>query len=406
VHEFGCGFEAQLESWYRFLIQPDPYDDITVVGTKAQLDGVDDVILRQRHDFLRPDSLVAIVLLTDENDSTVDPLSLTGQGWSYESRTFPGSPSGGAPRATQICSSSPMDPGCMSCTMASGSDPSCRTNAGFYTPTEDPTNERFFHMKQRFGVDPQFPVQRYIDGLSSAHVPNRKGEYPDANTPKYVGDKSCGNPLFSKNLPVDSHSEMCRLEKGPRALDLVYFAVIGGIPNQLLHFDPDSAERSRLTEADWLRITGKDPLRYDFSGIDPHMIESTAPRAGLPGLDASNTADPIHGREWDTKGADLQYACTFPLATPRDCSGAQVTSGCDCATKPSPICDPSNPTTQLRGKAYPPVRELVVAHGLGDQAIVASLCPIHSVESTQDDPLYGYRPAMKTIIDRLKLGLQ
>ena len=25
VGEFGCGFEAQLESWYRFLVQPDPY---------------------------------------------------------------------------------------------------------------------------------------------------------------------------------------------------------------------------------------------------------------------------------------------------------------------------------------------------------------------------------------------
>src|SRR5262249_51523453 len=25
VGEYGCGLEAQLESWYRFLVQPDPY---------------------------------------------------------------------------------------------------------------------------------------------------------------------------------------------------------------------------------------------------------------------------------------------------------------------------------------------------------------------------------------------
>ena len=104
--------------------------------------------------------------------------------------------------------------------------------------------------------------------------------------------------------------------------------------------------------------------------------------------------------------SDLQYACTFPLAVSRDCATAITQTGCDCATKPSPICDPNVPTTQVRGKAYPPVRELSVARKLGDQAIVASLCPIHTTPATPDDPLYGYRPAMKAIIDRLKLGLQ
>src|SRR4029077_16569357 len=32
VHEHGCGFEAQNEAWYRFLVQPDPYDSIQVAG--------------------------------------------------------------------------------------------------------------------------------------------------------------------------------------------------------------------------------------------------------------------------------------------------------------------------------------------------------------------------------------
>ena len=74
---FGCGIESQLESWYRFLVQPDPYESIThhegnSGGNRARRRGRASTraILQQRHDFLRPDSLVAIiVVLSDENDS-------------------------------------------------------------------------------------------------------------------------------------------------------------------------------------------------------------------------------------------------------------------------------------------------------------------------------------------------
>jgi hypothetical protein len=196
------------------------------------------------------------------------------------------------------------------------------------------------------------------------------------------------------------------LARGPRALDLVYFAVIGGVPNELLHFDPSSAAGSRLTDDDWLKILGRDPERYDFSGIDPHMLESTTPRAGLPGPSAGNRADPISGREWDTSGNDLEYACVFDLAAPRDCASAATQAGCDCATKPSPLCAANQPMLQLRAKAYPTVRELLVARSLGERGIVGSLCPIRSTPETPDDALYGYRPAMQALIDRLKAGLR
>ncbi len=65
VGQDGCGIESQLESWYRFLVQPDPYDSITLQGDKAQWVGVDTTILKERRDFLRPDSLVAIIDLPD-----------------------------------------------------------------------------------------------------------------------------------------------------------------------------------------------------------------------------------------------------------------------------------------------------------------------------------------------------
>ena len=47
VHQFGCGIESQLESWYRFLIQPDPYAslDTTSRASPREWVGVDTTIL-------------------------------------------------------------------------------------------------------------------------------------------------------------------------------------------------------------------------------------------------------------------------------------------------------------------------------------------------------------------------
>ena len=57
VGENGCGLEAQLESMYRFLVQPDPWASVEVDSNNAaSLVGIDDVLLAQRKAFLRPDS--------------------------------------------------------------------------------------------------------------------------------------------------------------------------------------------------------------------------------------------------------------------------------------------------------------------------------------------------------------
>src|SRR4029077_10037126 len=92
VDQTGCGLEAQLESWFHFLVAPDPGVTITLDGSqKAVYNDVDIDLLRQRADFLRPDSLVAIISLTDEDDSSPDPLSVGGQGWAFDAYNFPGS---------------------------------------------------------------------------------------------------------------------------------------------------------------------------------------------------------------------------------------------------------------------------------------------------------------------------
>jgi hypothetical protein len=400
--------------------------------------GVDATVLQQRHDFLRPDSAVAIVVLSDENDSEIDVRSLGGQGYFFMRPSFQ------PPRGTSACATNPADPACASCSMpANANDPTCQEGA--YKDLNDwgfDPNLRHVHMKAKYGLDAQYPVQRYVIGLTSPAVPDRFGEYTDTNgapTTNYVGRNDCTNPLFAASLPDGSQldpAHLCSLPGGPRTKDLVFFAVIGGVPNELLHFTPGNAAASALTDADWTRIVGRNPLSYDYSGIDPHMIEDYRDRTTVAypfpvdssatnPLSASTTApatpDPVSGREWVTDQeampdthvlrVDRQYACTFALPTPRDCTLPQNESNCDCPAtaggltpeESPPVC---NGTTQIAAKAYPTTRELLVAQGVGQQGIVGSLCPIHaSDQAGGSDPLYGYRPTVSLIADHLRTAL-
>ena len=91
VGDQGCGLENQLESLYQFLVAPDPWADVSVdENGRASYSGLNGDTLRQRHDFLRPDSMVAVVLVTDEDDSSLDPLSVGRTGYYFSSSNFPG----------------------------------------------------------------------------------------------------------------------------------------------------------------------------------------------------------------------------------------------------------------------------------------------------------------------------
>lgn len=427
----GCGFEAQLEAWYHFLVAPDPWVKITVDGQGLADFGadVDADLLQQRADFLRSDSLVAIISLSDEDDSGVDPQSLGGQGWAFAANQFPGSPTfrtdgktTTAPRGTSACKTNPGSPDCTSCGFAATcdkskpdcqkivNDPECQKNGGYYGPTEDQLNVRFHRMKERYGIDPQYPIRRYVDGLTKAKVADRKNEHPITGTPGkrsiggYAPVTKCTNPLFAAKLPRNPGEDLCNLLPSTRTSDLIFFAHIGGVPNQLLHFKPGDPEASRLTNEDWNKILGRDPLNYNYDQIDSHMIPSVSPRPGLPAPSATrgeNGTDPIHGREWDTNGDDLQFACTFDLPTTRTCSPTEASCDCGKATNP-PLCG-STAGQQIKAKAYPTLREFEVVRALGDNGIAASLCPIQLNDATA--PTYGYKPAVAAIIDRLKNAL-
>jgi hypothetical protein len=428
VGTFGCGIESQLESWYRFLVQPDPYATLALDNSqpnqKAQWQGVDSVILQERHDFLRPDSLVAVVVLSDENDSEIDVRSLDGLGYVFMRTTFL------PPHGTSPCLNSPLDPGCHSCGPQDGADPNCAkpymaANDWGYDP-----NLRHVHMRAKYGLDPQFPVQRYFLGLTSPKVPNRDSEYPPGAR-NYVGyqpaNLKCTNPLFAKSLPDGSKTDadtLCNLPPGDRTIDKIFFAHIGGVPYQLLHFMPGNPQASLLNAQDWVKILGNDPLKYDYSGIDPHMIESFQPRPNLPAPGMPSNSDPISGREWITDQVlnpvngghllpvDREYACTFKLPQPRDCTvNYNNAYRCDCPVsmgtlsheQTPPLCDDAVPTSQVYAKAYPTIRELLLTKLMGNQGIVSSICPQETVDTMS--PVYGYRPAVAAIIDRLKAAL-
>jgi hypothetical protein len=290
-------------------------------------------------------------------------------------------------------------------------------NKGLYGPKEDSLGVRYSDdMKRRYGVDPQFPVQRYVDGIRSSLVPDRTGEHftPDNKfSSTYVGRKTCRNPIYADDLPTDPNGELCKLKPGPRTSDMVLFEVIGGVPWQLLTDDPNdpsSPYKSTLDAVDWGRILGKDPATHQLQGIDPHMIESVTPRPGVAcATGSTDTCDPIHGREWDTTtsktGLELQYACTFPLLTPKDCTKLPEGATCDCgAGYAGPLCEPNpsdggNKTLQTRGKAFPSIRELRVVEALGDTGIAQSICPR---TNDTNNPDFGYQPAMRALVDRMK----
>jgi hypothetical protein len=495
VHQFGCGIESQMESWYRFLVQPDPYASLGLdsSGKYARWQGVDTTLLAQRAQFLRPDSLVAVLVLTDENDSEVDVRAIGGTAWRFMNGEYT------PPKATSACAASPTDPACTSCAFGDhASDPACAAAPdcagappGTYCKQNDwgfSLNLRHVHEQRKYGVSVQFPVERYVIGLTSPKVPNRDGEYPPTKTEasgyasSYQGlvtaNQTCTNPLFAAKLPSppagtdpskwnpDPVKDLCNLPVGTRPRGYVYYAHIGGVPHQLLQVDPtksdlaSQAQKPSLSDDDWTRILGANPESYDYSGIDPHMIESYQSRLGASvpagGSNVSDPSkpggtDPVSGREWVTdstapahgSAVDLEYACTFKLTdptgapAPRNCDTSApnadptLSEVCDClppvgATPFSheevpAVCNDANPLQQDYAKAYPTIRELLVAKlvgqvGVGESdpanpGIVSSLCPIHLTQTLADgteDPLYGYRPAMTAIVNALstKLGQQ
>ena len=403
VGQTGCGYEASLEAWYRFLIDPEPPLSIGTENGVSVVQGVDASVLEQRAAFLRPDSLVAIIMLTDENDCSIRD---DGYGWlvSETSRRLY--------RSTVACKTDPNDTCCRSCGSIETSgappgcapltaDPECQINDSRVEAATDQANLRCYDQKRRFGMDLLYPTSRYVEALTSDEIRKRDGTL-------------VRNPLFT---PAPG--------KPVRDKDLVFLAGIVGVPWQDIA-DPASVGGSGLrymtaeelaANGRWQMILG-DPAKGTLP-LDPLMIETPEERSGQNPVtgaalqpSSSSTPNPINGREQvNVDNFDLQYACTFPLAMPRTC--AQDAQDCDCTPndlgRQRPLCSQTGAgtagTTQYWAKAYPGLRHLQVLKDFGKNSIVASICP-KVVQGADTDPSYGYNPAVSAIVDRLKVVLQ
>jgi hypothetical protein len=407
VDQVGCGYEAQLEGWYRFLVDPDPYDTISVSGGYATPAGIDTKLLAQRVDFMRPSSLLAIIMLTDENDCSTKEY---GQFWYAGQLQDPNNPGKNfhLPGSRAICKTNPDDKCCKSCGQGDGDcgpDPTCQNPL---PAIDDDLNLRCFHQRERFGIDFLYPIDRYTQGLTSVTVPNRKGEMVP-------------NPIYSDLNPMDNDSSI-------RDAGLVFLAGIVGVPWQDIARDPNDLKKGfknsdELLKKDGMGVSTWDIILGDISNsdyakrqpLDPLMIESVEPRSGNSPIvnqplaaagQGTPSTNKVNGKEYDIpKKDDLQYACVFDLPTSRDCT--QKNTGCDCS--PPAMGDPPTDsplcmgTTQTKAKGYPGLRELAALKSVGAQGVVASICPAQV--STPGAADFGYDPAVGAIIDRLKVAL-
>jgi hypothetical protein len=403
VGQEGCGYEASLEAWYRFLVDPAPPEAIVLpMGqSTAQPQGIDATLLAQRAAFLRPDSVLSIVMLTDENDCSIQD---DGYGWLI-SRAAP------MFRATSQCSN-PNDKCCQSCgeqtanpgCPALSSDVECSKGQTLTGQGADDLNLRCFNQHGRFGFDLLYPISRYTDGLTRQTAWGRNGE-------------PVANPIFAGQMRHPSQ---------------VIFTGIVGVPWQ------DLADKASLTGAGltymtaaeltkagrWKTIVGDASASPPVRPEDPFMIEATYDRAMLssvhanpitgdaltPSASTNPHANAINGHESVDLGSELQAACSFTLPVPLDCASDPNTPilGCRCSADAAAafnraVCQPpaGGPagTTQYGDIAYPGIRHLQLLQSLGSNAVTASACPKVTTLGQAD---FGYRPAMKALAARLE----
>jgi hypothetical protein len=351
AHENGCGYEATWEALYHFLVDPQPYAQAKVNCTfgvagdacgsnKINIVGVDNELLAQRKSFLRADSFLAVVVMSDENDASLKPAGLNWIPWAYNK--------GQMQRGWTGCANVPdeFEPesaaefntlhtmySCKSC-FEDGSDPNCKKPWATdpFNNDIDGRNLRAFGQVKRFGYNFLYGRRRYVDAFTQ---------------PQVIGSDLAlaTNPIFAG---------------GFRTKDMILVSTIVGVPSNLVQDAGGTAKT--LTESDWQKIIGPVGVR------DPHMIESIAPRAGLPHIVGDRSVDPINGGDRSiSDGDDLQYACIAQRTVTSPTSECMAPD----ADKVNPLCDAG---AQPYFKAFPGLRHLRIVHDLGNSGFAASIC--------------------------------
>jgi hypothetical protein len=416
--EHGCGYEASLEAWYRFLVDPEPLTSVSndQAVTVRDPNAKNAVLLAERAAFLRDDSVLGIILLSDENDCSIVDEAGT-QGWLVGYKGGVGQLTWHMPRATSVCATNPNDPCCAPCSSPApkgcadpAADPTC--NQVNLSINEDSMNLRCWAQKQRFGVDLLYPTSRYVEALTSLQI-----------SPRGTSASTTQNSLFQAREPGVV----------PRSPAEVVFMAIVGVPWQDISTTDSwsGRELSYLTpeelaaEGRWDVVLGNPAA--NVLPTDTLMVESVDPRTSsslpqkhplLPDVtigspSATSNTNSINGHEQNPLQVrdDLQFSCIFPFAVPISPAECDANAdGCDCnpdeLDKNSPLCQGVTATSsgsQVYGKAYPSLRELEVVKNIGSAGLVASICPKNTAPmgDTTTDDAYGYNPAMTAFAERL-----
>ncbi|MBK8997574.1 MAG: hypothetical protein IPM35_17740 [Myxococcales bacterium] len=308
----------------------------------ATITGVDQVVLQQRQDFLRPDSAVVVLVLSDENDCSIMDGSFN---WIAAQLSNPNNTPFHLPRAASACATDPNSPCCRSCNSTEGAppagctplgaDPEC--SKGMWDDQGDHPNLRCWEQKRRFGLDFLYPTSKYAEALTQPTICGSWLAPPGSSTALPSGE--CGgtrvpNPLFA----------------GGRHPGLVFLVGIVGVPWQDLASDATLASPSELSLLSagelaakgrwgWLVPECQEPVspselprpmsickRWNLADQpdDPFMLESPSPAKspatgeGPPARPGPMASD--QRARGNTGDSDLQYACIFPLPTPKDCA--------------------------------------------------------------------------------------
>ncbi len=435
VGQQGCGYESQMEAWYRFLVDPSPPASLALEGNQTVVIGVDEKLLEQRRAFLRPGGVVAIVVLTNEDDCS----ALSGGDYypnaAYGYLTM--SPQYKMQISTPICDDDPNDKCCFSClqTPPKGCEAAAQACDGTtLSPEEDSATLRCFEQKRRFGIDFLYPTERYVTGLTQARIVDARYGSPAYNpllvSPEDTTRSRDPARVFFSGIVGVPWQDLAT-EESLESTDTLEYLDAGELSRATINTDEGAVSRwdlivgqPGLPESSLLCVNGDDPRcgATVVPPLDPFMISSTGERPSgarnpltgdriVPIGSQDPLANAINGHEFETRfdfgvgfiSYELQYACIYPLATPLNCAEDEL---CECVkgqNRHRAVCQPPQggpaTTTQYFAGATPAPRILEVMKDLGPQAVPASVCPKAQQDDTLD-PQHGYNPAM------LKLGWQ
>ncbi len=374
----GCRVEAPLEAAYRFLVDPAPVQSLVrrecdpsdeqqrCYGPALDDNGaplVDEEVLKQRASFLRPESILRVLVIGDENDCSMGAVG----------RLLPPSSDDGEELAPER---------------------SC------LKPDSDEALPNLT------------PIERYGRGFSEPQLCFKtEGLSPE----RCVESELTESALFD-DLTVEEGDG--RVRAPPRPSSLVRLAAVVGLPWQDVAENPSPlaplslrpARESLFEESiQWQWLLG-DGDEASSVPEDPLMRQQRAPREGVnpaTGIELSPPnsgalANPINGHERNIQEDDVQSACIYPLVEARDC--AEV--GCKCGSElgeGDPICqspDGSYGEQQRWASARPGTRQIAVVRELSEHSsttgALASLCAKTQDPSEVD---FGLRP-LADLLDR------